>query len=280
MRNTMRNRTKFTLAAALALGLVSQTAKAAITNGDFSGSPDLTGWVPTGDVSRQNADYNPAFPALTAGVVTTRFGNPISGTPALEGTGIATLDTNAGLAAGTLEALNVKSGSLVTQTFSATAGDVVNFNYNFITNEPVAGGNPDFAFYTLRAQNGTTIIQMLPLATPPGATQLPNQFFVDPHGQGRTEQGIIDFGSSPGVTKETGNLNGTTTPIGTTGLWTLTFGVVNVNDDKNDSGLIVTNVAEGAAVTVPLPTAAYVAPLGLLLAVGYSLKLRSKAVTA
>jgi hypothetical protein len=204
--------------------------------------------------------------------------NPISSTPATNN--IGSLDTGSGLPAGTLEALGAHSGSLVTQTFSATAGDVVNFNYNFITNEPVAGGKPDFAFYTLRAQNGTTVVQLLPLANPVGASQLPNIAFVDPHGQGRTEQGIIDFGGAPGVTKETGNQNGTTTAIGTTGLWTVTFGVVNAVDDLNDSGLIVTNVAEAAAVGVPLPAAAYVAPLGLLIAAGYSMKLRRKAVTA
>jgi hypothetical protein len=79
---------------------------------------------------------------------------------------------------------------------------------------------------------------------------------------------------------ETGYQNGPTITIAAAGTYTLAFGVVNQGDTTLNSGLLVDAVTQNGStgpisgVTVPLPAAAYVAPLGLLLAAVASKRLR------
>jgi hypothetical protein len=163
--------------------------------------------------------------------------------------------------------MNVKSGSTLSQQFFATAGDNVTFTYNFITDENFAGGNPDFGFYTLKGPTGVpTVIQ---IGTPTTATNTTGN--PPPANQ----EDIFNFMGN-GSGRETNNTASPSNFITTTGLYTITFGVTNVNDFTVASGLVIDNIAgaTGNATGVPLPAAVFLAPLGMAVAARCSRKFR------
>lgn len=118
----------------------------------------------------------------------------------------------------------VEEGSAIKKTFTAKAGDVLTFDWNFMTNElesTLVGSNNDFAFFTLNpllsklADTSSTFVTSL---TP----------FLN-------ETGFKTF----------------STKISAPGTYTLGFGVVNVDDPMFDSALAVDNVT---LASVPEPT--------------------------
>jgi hypothetical protein len=179
------------------------------------------------------------------------------------------------LAAGTLEADGVKSGTAINQTFTATAGNTISFDFNFLTNEPGAQGNQDFAYYTLSGPGiGTVTVNMLANPTTPAGTAPP----LTP-----AQAGIYGYLSGTGT--ETGFL-GASFGIAATGTYTLTFGVTNVTDTNGSSGLLIDALTGatngnggggGGGGAVPLPAAALLAPAALALAGRYTVKLRKQA---
>jgi hypothetical protein len=127
---------------------------------------------------------------------------------------------------------------------SLTAGQVLSFDYDFLTQEPAGvggGGNKDFAFYTLSIAHPATS----------------NTAFADTFTSllmGTT--GVNNpFGSETGY-------NTVNIPITTTGTYTLTIGVMdagNISTDDSPSALLVDNIQTNAAVPEP-------STLGLLFA--------------
>jgi len=254
------NRYKLALAvgaAALSLG-ISQTSQAALVNGGFE-TGDFTGWTTIGNASIQDATYGvtPAEGTFQALITTgdSSLSNGAGGTAV----SAAALDTFLGLAANTLEATGAVNGSAFKQTFSATAGDVINFKFDYLTNDP----GFDRSFFLLSPQIGTPTT----LATTAALSGSPTPFSV-----------------------QTGYLTGGPIVIGVTGTYTLAFGVVNNVDANFNSGLLVDFVTQngstgavtggGGGSSVPLPAAVFVAPLGAFVAGAARKRFRRQEQTA
>lgn len=204
-------------ACSISLGVVAavQPASAQIVNGGFE-TGNFTGWTTTGNASIQ----------------TSAFGSgPTEGTfEALLSTGGFTvpdfsLEAFLGLAPGSLDNLgngNATSGSAIRQTFLAEAGEILTFDWNFLTNEFTDPSNffNDFSFVSLSVLSelgDTTSIFMNSLT---------------PFSQ---ETGFQTFSFT----------------IPTTGTYTLGIGATDVADSIVDSGLLVDNVQ---LTSVPEPT--------------------------
>jgi hypothetical protein len=193
-----------------------QPASAQLVNGGFE-TGNFTGWATTGNASIQ----------------TSAFGSgPTEGTfEALLSTGDPTvpdfsLEAFLGLAPGSLDNLgngNATDGSAIRQTFLAEAGDILTFDWNFLTNEGTPSFFNDFSFVSLSVLSelgDTTSIFMNSLT---------------PFNQ---ETGFQTFSFT----------------IPTTGTYTLGLGVTDVADNIVDSGLLVDNVK---LTSVPEPTSTF-----------------------
>ena len=193
-----------------------QPASAQLVNGGFE-TGNFTGWATTGNASIQ----------------TSAFGSgPTEGTfEALLSTGDPTvpdfsLEAFLGLAPGSLDNLgngNATDGSAIRQTFLAEAGDILSFDWNFLTNEGTPSFFNDFSFVSLSVLSelgDTTSIFMNSLT---------------PFNQ---ETGFQTFSFT----------------IPTTGTYTLGLGVTDVADNIVDSGLLVDNVK---LTSVPEPTSTF-----------------------
>ncbi|HIK44195.1 MAG TPA: PTPA-CTERM sorting domain-containing protein [Leptolyngbyaceae cyanobacterium M65_K2018_010] len=201
---------------ALGLGLScalisSAPAQAAIINGDFSSNFD--GWDIFGFTSIVTPGGNPAAqleagaPDVTASVI----------------------ETFLGLAPGSLEDLSGQTnelfdgsgalflGSALKQSFTANAGDIISFTYNFTTSDYLPFN--DFAFTTLS-----------PLVEGLASVKL--------------------VGNTSGNTTSTGPRT-FSWAIPTAGTYTLGFGVINVGDNLFGSTLVVDDVS-----STPIPTPA------------------------
>ncbi len=176
---------------------------------------DFTGWTTIGQTSVATATFGSGptegtFQALlqTGGAV----GIPASDTA---------LETFLGIAPGSLDAIdNVDSwtgateGSAMQVTFTAQAGDVVSFDWNFFTDEMDQPSiYNDFAFVTLTSPTPIAMRN----STPVGSTV-------------------------PGFDGETG-FQTTSIPLSTSGTFTLGIGVMDVNDPAVNSAILVDNVA-------------------------------------
>ncbi len=202
-------------ACSISLSVVAavQPASAQIVNGGFE-TGNFTGWATTGNASIQ----------------TSAFGSgPTEGTfEALLSTGGFTvpdfsLEAFLGLAPGSLDNLgngDATSGSAIKQTFLAEAGDILTFDWNFLTDEGTPSFFNDFSFVSLSVLSelgDTTSIFMNSLT---------------PFNQ---ETGFQTFSFT----------------IPTTGTYTLGLGATDVADTIVDSGLLVDNVK---LTSVPEPT--------------------------
>lgn len=147
---------KFTLAA-LSLSFVASTALAAgVANGGF-GSGDLTGWTKAGNVA---VDTTAQFGAPPVGFTA----HAVLGTADTSGflfggsaVAAATLETFAGLGAGTLTGLNATVGSGLRTDFTAVAGDRLVFQWKFMSNDPQGSPADDTAYVVL---DNTTFIKL------------------------------------------------------------------------------------------------------------------------
>ncbi|WP_199192138.1 PEP-CTERM sorting domain-containing protein [Chlorogloea sp. CCALA 695] len=185
--------------------LVAAPSQAAVINGSFE-SGDFTGWEKIGtaavDTNAYGVDTTDGY--YQASLVTN------SKAPAVS------IEKFLGLTRGSLSTLGngvANSGAAIKQTFTASAGDVVSFDWNFLTNEGTPNArNNDFAFFSLT-----------------GLTELADTTvsFVDSLSEFREETGYQT----------------TSYTIATAGNYTLGFGVINSGDRKVQSGLLVDNVS-------------------------------------
>ncbi|MBI1922834.1 PEP-CTERM sorting domain-containing protein [Candidatus Poribacteria bacterium] len=229
-----------------------QTAKAGvIINGGFE-QPLGVGWQRACDVI-----FTPEDPIIavapTEGIFHALFSNinslsdgetPFSG---FNASPVSKNETFLGLPAGTLSALGngtVIEGSVVGQVISVTAGNILSFDYNFLTNEPIQGERAnDFAFFTL----GSSVFKLADTFAA----------FVP--------------ASGPAFILQTGYRSFSIT-IPTSGTFMLGFGVLDVDDPLVRSGLLVDNVR-----VIPEPSTLLLFAVGIIGTAFYGWRRRKRA---
>lgn len=204
------------------------STNATLINGGFE-IGNFTGWTTLGETSIETAGFG---------------SGPTEGTfQALLSTGGATfkssiLEEFLGLKIGSLTKLGIPldsfpggiatQGSAIRQTFTANAGDILTFDWNFLTNEPALFPEfNDFSFVSISS------LSDLASKMSPAMVSPMTRFF--------NETGFQPFSFT----------------IPTTGTYTLGIGVTDWRDTTQDSGLLVDNVK---LASVPEPTSV----LGLL----------------
>lgn len=125
------------------------------------------------------------------------------------------LETFLGLTPGSLQNRGANGGSAIRQTFTADAGNVLTFNFNFLTNETAPPALNDIPFVTLNSS----------------VTELTNAFSAS----------FPSFTPLTNFEAETGFQSFSLT-VPTTGTFTLGFGVTDIGDPIVDSGLLVENI--------------------------------------
>jgi len=211
-----------------------------IINGGFE-TGNFSGWTTLGDTSIETSAYGSGptegtFQALlSTGEATVSdsvqgFARPDS-TVLTGGTIVpaSALETFLGLAPGSLDNLgngDATEGSAIKQTFTANAGDVLTFDWNFLTNEGTPSSFNDFSFVSLS--------QLSELAD----TTFPT--FIDSLTPFNEETEFQTFSFT----------------IPTTGIYSLGLGVTDVADNVVDSGLLVDNV-KLTSVSVPEPISVF-----------------------
>jgi hypothetical protein len=200
---------------------------ARLSSGDFE-SGDFTAWSTVGDTRIETAAFGSGpvegrFQAFlsTAGPVEAQdepVGNAVP---------VSDLERFLGCDPGSLDSLatdTVIEGSAIRRTFTARAGDIVSFEWNFLTNEytnlhefPPSPVFNDFAFVTITAE---AFLEAVSLADTFWSVALSATTFFG-------ETGFTTFSF--------------TIPV--TGTYTLSIGVVDVGDREVTSGLLIDNVS-------------------------------------
>lgn len=194
--------------------------RAEIVNGGFE-SGVFSPWLTIGDANVQDALYSPPSEGDYQALMTADFA-------ATAGDVELFLD----LFPGSLQDLipggvpSIGTGSAISIDIIASAGDVLKFDWNFLTNEAVAPNAtaPDFSFWSLSNEQGAVVL----------ATPFSPSF----------------FSSSTSFSFETGYSTSSYTILND-GTYRLGFGVMNAGDDGGNSGLLIDNVTLASAVPEP-----------------------------
>ena len=235
------------------VGVTVAPVQAALTNPGFEDAPALTGWSTYGsNVTQVDGTFGVApIEGTYQALLSTGSGAP-GASPITSGS----MESILGLASGTLDVFSLNfatQGSVMTQTFSATAGDLLSFNWNFMTNElPFEINFNDYGFYAVT--NVSSPIDLI----------------------GDTFSPLIP--SAGGFISETG-YNLVSLALPTTGLYTLAFGVLDVGDTSIASGLLIDNVNLIGVSAVPEPSSVVLLASGLA-GLGYWRRKQLAAMTA
>jgi hypothetical protein len=255
-----RARLRWLAAATLSvLASAASGASAAVVNAGFE-TGDFTGYTRAGDgiVGGTLGGIAPAQGSFQAELTTESVagdGKNLSGTDSVSA---ATLESFLGLSSGTLAALggvpSAIEGTAIRQTIAAAAGDVIHFQFDFLTLEKQFFGQNyanDFAFATLHLTSSTgDTTNSVRLAGVSNTTLTFNGF---------DSTGYLDFSF--------------TAP--TAGNYLLGFGVVDAFPDaRGPSVLLLDGITQspapaGTPAAVPLPAAAGTLPAAALL-VGFA----------
>lgn len=217
------------------------------------------GWSYTGDVSRQDAGFGVGptagdFQALLTTSSEFGDGSTFSGDDAV---GVGGLESFLGLTAGTLGNFGAVEGSVIRRTITASAGDTLSFDYNFLTtefNDPE--DHNDFAFVAIQSLSVLSDVAEVLSLTGNASNAVLDPFFLDP-------------------TYETGYRTFHYTFL-TPGAYTLGIGVVDVGDDFFPSGLLIDNVR---LTPVPEPSAIALGLVGIAVCAGYGIARRRRPTT-
>jgi hypothetical protein len=200
--------------------LLAGELRAEIVNGGFEEGV-FTPWLTVGVTSLEDGLFTPPSEGVYQALMTTDFG-------ASAGDIELFLDLVPGSLGALLpaNALPIGTGSAISTNIIASAGDVLSFDWNFLTNEAVLANAEayDFSFWSLSNEQGAIV-----LATPfsPGF-----------------------FPSSTVFGFETGYSTSSYTILND-GTYRLGFGVMNSGEDGGDSGLLIDNVTLTSAVPEP-----------------------------
>lgn len=210
-------------ACALLLVLLPFTASGAIVNGGFE-TGDLANWSGIGDTLADDGFYGGSPSDGQYHALMTTLSDPGDFTPGLsfiDAVPAADLESFLGLSAGALSGRGAVEGSAIQQSFVANAGDILSFDWNFLTDD---AGSGDSAFFLIDGM-------LTPLADANSLSLGPTSsgFFLD-------ETGYSLF----------------TYVLTTSGPNTLAFGVVDADVGFGASGLAIDKVA---LTVIPLPPA-------------------------
>ena len=204
--------------------VVVTVTTAAFTNGGLEDG-DFTGWSTLGETGVETAAFGSGptegtFQAFlsTAGPVEDPAYPVGNAVPA------ADLETFLGLLSGSLDDIStdtVIEGSALKKTFTAKAGDVVSFDWNFLTDENTNLDEPDFP--PNLGANDLAFVTIVPLSL------LADTFWT-------FSLSPTDFAAETGF-----DTFSFTIPI--TATYTLGIGVVDVGDAKTPSRLLVDNAS-------------------------------------
>lgn len=200
--------------------LLTGDLPAEIVNGGFE-SGAFAPWLTVGDASVEGDLDTPPSEGVYQALMTADFGATAGD-----------IELFLNLVPGSLgallppSALPIGTGSAIYVDIIASAGDVLSFDWNFLTNEavtPSASVN-DFSFWSLSNEQGAVV-----LATPfsPGFLPSPTVFSFET-GYSTSSYTILNDGT-----------------------YRLGFGVMNSGEDGGDSGLLIDNVTLAAAIPEP-----------------------------
>jgi hypothetical protein len=231
------------LSIALLSGLPG-TADAGFLNAGFE-SGDFNGWSRIGDASvvTSAVGVDPRAGLYQALLTTASFNGDLNTFSGSDAVVVLDLTSFLGLPGGSLSP--GFEGSAIRQTISVNAGDVLTFDYKFLTTE---GGAKDFAFVSLSG--------VANLADTTAADLVPSGVVLDPV-----------FGDP---TRETG-WNTYRHVFSTSGTYTLGIGVVDADDEFIPSGLLVDHgsLSPGEVNPVPAPPSFVLVVIGVVtMAVG------------
>lgn len=214
----------------LASVFCSNPSQAAILNGGFE-TGNFNEWKTTGNTTIQTSAYGSGpTEGKSQALLSTAEDNAVSSLD---------LETFLGLPSGSLDGVGngeTFRGSAIQQTFAANAGQVLTFDWNFLTNE----GTPspffnDFSFVTIgslsKIADTSSTFALSPTAS-----------YTDTNKRFESETGFKTFSYT----------------IPTTGSYTLGIGVTNVGDPYGSSGVLVDKVAlSSPSTSIPEPNSAF-----------------------